>query len=422
MALTPPGLRKRLRLLPQQGRVHGLIVHRRAGEGRPRPRPRPLVAGHLRDRPRPAHGADVALWGGERQGGRARRHHPPDRHGGHALHCHQLRPDGGRLPERGLGLRLRGAHDPPGARVRDGLEHALRLRDEPDHLRDLVQQGGRQLPAPPLPGVGDLLRAPLHVPQPAGRQDERPHERPHRGRPGVRDRPLPLLRLPLPVRGTARRGRPRPAVLRPRDLLLGQGVDRHQPGGAHLHRLRRHLHPLRRGEEPAAQHPARDRPRLPLHRDRGQPPGVSRPAHLARLVELPGRRHRLRPRGRPRRRANPVRDPQHGAPRRQRRIRNGGAPRGEPPPLRHGPRRRDPAALLRRREPEDARAEQQRHPRRRDHTRRGLYRQLRPGGRAPQLRGLHRLHGREPLGAPPLLVAGGEEDGSSTSCRRSSGS
>ena len=59
-----------------------------------------------------------------------------------------------------------------------------------------------ELPAAPLPGVGGLLRPPLHVPEPAGRQDERPHERPHRGRPGVRDRPLPLLRLPLPVRGT----------------------------------------------------------------------------------------------------------------------------------------------------------------------------------------------------------------------------
>ena len=60
--------------------------------------------------------------------------------------------------------------------------------------------------------------------------------------------------------------------------------------------------------------------------------------------------------------------------------------------------------------PQDARAEQQRHPRRRHRPRGRLHRQLRPGGRAAQLRGLHRLHGREPLRAPPLLVAGGEED------------
>ena len=97
------------------------------------------------------------------------------------------------------------------------------------------------------------------------------------------------------------RGGPRPALLRPRDLLLGQGLDRHQPRRAHLHRLRRDLDPLGGGEEPAAQHPARDRARLPVHRDRGQPPRLPGPAHLARLVELPGRRHRLRPRGGPRR-------------------------------------------------------------------------------------------------------------------------
>ena len=122
-------------------------------------------------------------------------------------------------------------------------------------------------------------------------------------------------------------------------------------------------------------------------------------------------------------RADPLRDPEHVAPRRQRRLRHGGAPRREPPALRHGPRRRDPAALLRRREPEDARAEQQRHPRRRDRPRGGLHRQLRPRGRAPQLRGLHRLHGREPR--PRSSTTGGGRRGRRaprTCCRRSSGS
>ena len=66
--------------------------------------------------------------------------------------------------------------------------------------------------------------------------------------------------------------------------------------------------------------------------------------------------------------------------------------------------------------------EQQRHPRRRDRPRGRLHRELRPRGRAPQLRGLHRLHGREPVGAPALLVAGGEEDAPEPRCRPSSAS
>ena len=76
---------------------------------------------------------------------------------------------------------------------------------------------------------------------------------------GARDPPLPRRRLPLPVRRPPRRGGPHAALLRPRDLLLGQGVDGHQPRRAHLHRLRRDLDALGGGEEPAPQHPARDR-------------------------------------------------------------------------------------------------------------------------------------------------------------------
>ena len=64
------------------------------------------------------------------------------------------------------------------------------------------------------------------------------------------------------------------AVLRSRHLLLGQGLDRHQPRRAHLHRLRRHLDAFGRGEEPAPQHPAGDGAGVPLHRDRRQPAGV----------------------------------------------------------------------------------------------------------------------------------------------------
>ena len=79
-------------------------------------------------------------------------------------------------------------------------------------------------------------------------------------------------------------GRPRAALLRPRHLLVGQGVDRDEPRRPHLHRLRRDLDPLGGGEEPAAQHPPRDGDRLPLHRRRGEPPGLPRPAHLAGLV------------------------------------------------------------------------------------------------------------------------------------------
>ena len=54
----------------------------------------------------------------------------------------------------------------------------------------------------------------------------------------------------------------------PATFSWAQGLDRHEPRRPHLHRLRRDLDPVRGGEEPAAQHPARDRDRLPLHRRR----------------------------------------------------------------------------------------------------------------------------------------------------------
>ena len=57
--------------------------------------------------------------------------------------------------------------------------------------------------------------------------------------------------------------------------------------------------------------------------------------------------------------------PEPRAARRQRGIRDGLAPRREPAALRHGARQRDPARVLRRPQPADARAEQQRDPGRR---------------------------------------------------------
>ncbi len=55
-------------------------------------------------------------------------------------------------------------------------------------------------------------------------------------------------------------------------------------------------------------------------------------------------------------------------------------------------------------------------------ARRGLHRELRPRGRAPQLRGLHRLHGREPVRRSSTTGGGRRGRRPSTCCRRSSAS
>ena len=95
-----------------------------------------------------------------------------------------------------------------------------------------------------------------------------------------------------------------PAVLRLPDILTVGGAGRNIPGGSHLHRFRRHLHAVRGGGEPAAQHPSRHRPGLPDHRaswprSRSTPPSWSgRARSLTRMWRPPTCTWRAAPAGR----------------------------------------------------------------------------------------------------------------------------
>ena len=62
---------------------------------------------------RSADRADAALRRCTAGSARARRNDDPDRNGRHAFHSDQLRSHGSRLPERRVGLHVRGAGDPP---------------------------------------------------------------------------------------------------------------------------------------------------------------------------------------------------------------------------------------------------------------------------------------------------------------------
>ena len=104
-----------------------------------------------------------------------------------------------------------------------------------------------ELPAAAVSGVGRVLRAALHRAQPAGRQDQRPHERRDRDRAWC---VVIVLFLVAAFRYLAGMTLDAAALTRPfydpGHLLLGQGLDRHQPRRADLHRLRRHLDACRR--------------------------------------------------------------------------------------------------------------------------------------------------------------------------------
>jgi len=109
-------------------------------------------------------------------------------------------------------------------------------------------------PAPAVPGVGHLLRLFFTVLNLQGVKTSARTNAVIAGGLGL----VILLFLAAAFRylsGSPWTRRRSPALLRPGDLLLGQGVDGHQPGRPHLHRLRRDLDPLRGSEEPAPQHP-----------------------------------------------------------------------------------------------------------------------------------------------------------------------
>ena len=133
--------------------------------------------------------------------------------------------------------------------------------------------------------------------------------------------------------------------------------------------------------------------------------GLRRPARLAQLRGLSRRRHRVRLHRRPGRRAGPVLHRQPGAARRHDRLRGRLAPRRGPAALRHGPRQRHPQPLLRRAGSAHAHPAQQHPPRRRAGPGRRLHPELPARRRAAELRRVHRLHGREPRGLRALLRA-----------------
>ena len=350
---------------------------RRPGPPRPRPRPRPVVARRLRHRPDPAHRADVASSASS-----------ASRREGHvvttiligmvamlftAISYGRM---AARLPERRLGLRLRRPRDPPGARLRDGLEHDLRLRDEPDHLRDLVQQGGRELPARlPFAVWAIFFARPVHGAEPARHQGQRAHQRRDRRGLGVVIVLFLVRRVSLPLgraRSTARPlARPfyDPATFSWAKVSTGTASPCSPTSastGSRRCRRRRRTRAATSCWRPSwsASSPGVARASLQVY-----PRSSSgRTVRASRTSTPPSSTWPAGP-------AGPVLFAivNLAAARRQRRLRDGRAPRRRPPALRHGPRQRHPAPLLRRAQPAHAHPEQQHHPRRRARARRGLH-------------------------------------------------
>ena len=209
-------------------------------------------------------------------------------------------------PSAGSAYTYVGREHPPRAGLRHGLEHGDRLRDEPDHLRDLVQQGGRRLRSRRAVRCWAVFFAALFTGlnllgiKTSAKINAALRSAWRRG-----DRHVPRSRRCATVRRPARRAASSPGrstIPRPSPAARSRPAP---PSPSHLHRLRRHLDAVRGGREPAPQHPARHRAHLPDHRRAGRAPGLRGAAGVAGLVELPGHRHRLRARGRQGRRALP---------------------------------------------------------------------------------------------------------------------
>ena len=137
--------------------VAGLSSDVQPGHSAARPAPHADALGphSLRRDRHSAHGADVGFRRVEQSRPRPRRHHHTDRHGGDAVHRHQLRPDGARLSQRRVGIHLCGPGDQPGARVCHRMEHGDGLHAQSADLHRLDQPAGARFrPCPALLGVG----------------------------------------------------------------------------------------------------------------------------------------------------------------------------------------------------------------------------------------------------------------------------
>ncbi len=235
---------------------------------RPQARPRPLGPGDVRHHRHPAHRPHARLRRLRQRQPGASRHLHPHRHGCDGVHRHQLRTHGARLSQRGLGLHLRRPRDPSRPRLRHRLEHDHGLHDQPAHLHHLVRQGHARLLSRSLAAlVVHRLRAAVHAAQPARSGDLRAHQPSPVRRNGRRDRRLLWRHHPLfDVERPAHRGVLPATVLQSAGVYSEGLAARNVARGAHLHRLRRHLHPLRRSPQSQAQHPAGDGAGLRHHR------------------------------------------------------------------------------------------------------------------------------------------------------------
>ena len=249
-------------------------------------------------------------------------------------------------------------------------------------------------------------------PEPAGHQGQRAHQRGDRRGPGRGDRAVPGRRVPLSGRHARST---RPALARPfydPATFSWGGLDRHRHRGADLHRLRRHLDALGRSARTRAAtscwrrcwsacSPASSAACRSTWRSWSGPTGRASPTSTPPSCTWPGSA------GGP----VAVRGPEPGAAGRHRRLRawaRTSARAGCSTAW---------AATTRSRAASSAPSNPRTHiPRNnvilvgRAGARRRLHRQLRARRRAAELRRVHRLHGRQPVGLRALLVARRAQD------------
>ena len=194
-----------------------------------------------------------------------RRHHDPDRHVRHAAHGDQLRAHGARLPERGLGLHLRGPGAAPGLGYVTGWSMVMDYVLNPIICTIWCSKAAMNfLPEVPY-AVWAVIFAALFTAlnlrgvKASARTNESARGGDVRRRRAVPAAPRSATCWTPPLDGR----RPHAPVLRSGDVLLAGRAHRRLDRGADLHRLRRHLDAVRGGREPAPQHPARDGAHLP---------------------------------------------------------------------------------------------------------------------------------------------------------------
>ena len=261
------------------------------------------------------------------------------------------------------------------------------------------------IPGVPYTAWVAVVRRGVHDAEPPRRESQCADQRSARCRHVRRRGALRRRRTPLPVCGRSQPGGLRPAVLRSADLRAARRPDRRVDRVPDLHRLRRHLDSLGGSREPEAEYPARDGTHVPDYRRAGVDPGVSGAARLGELDRLSRRGHGVRARRGKGRRPLAVCAREPDAARREPGIGHERASWRRPAALWHGTQRRTATPVLRRRGREKPDPAEQRAARGRARFCRRPVAQLSARRRAPELRRVHRLHGRQPRGVRPLLGA-----------------